>query len=256
MAGRMKRRILHTSDLHLESLGDRACCSLEAAVNLAISAKVDLVIIAGDLFDHNRVNDDLVSFVAEQLQRLPIWAVILPGNHDCLDPDSIYHRAALWQGASNVRIFRAPQGETFVFSCLGMSVWGRPIGSYERDIRPLAGIPKPQEKEQWHIAVAHGYYYNSAAPLSPSYHITHEEVVASGQDYIALGHLITFSCVCDEPPVKAYYCDSPTLSGTVNIVDLAEEMGVRVQRCPLWLPLRSITGGEAIRSMREDEVGN
>ncbi|MFC2071909.1 metallophosphoesterase [Chloroflexota bacterium] len=63
---------MHTSDLHLESLGGRACHSLEALVNLAIKTKVDLVIVAGDLFDHNRVDESLVSFVVEQLQRLPV----------------------------------------------------------------------------------------------------------------------------------------------------------------------------------------
>lgn len=231
--GRRKQlRLLHTSDLHLISLGDRACRSLQALVELAIKTKVDLLLVAGDLFDDNRVADDLVGFVVEQLRRLPVSVAILPGNHDCLAPDSVYHRVELWRGASNVRIFRARQGETFTFPGLGVSVWGRSIDSYESDLRPLAGAPQPHRNEQWHIAVAHGYYYNSAAPLFLSYHITQEEIVASGCDYIALGHLITFRCVCSEP-VKAYYSGSPSLTGTVAIVDLAEETGVQVTRCSL-----------------------
>lgn len=153
---RMRRRILHTSDLHLASLGDRACHSLEALVELVIKTKVDLVIVAGDLFDHNKVGDNLVSFVAEQLQRLPVYVAIVPGNHDCLTPDSVFRRAALWRKCANVRVFRAPHGETLDLPGLGISLWGKSIDSYEHDVRPLAGIPRPQGNGQWHIAVAHG----------------------------------------------------------------------------------------------------
>ena len=229
---RMQRRILHTSDLHLASLGDRACHSLEALVDLAIKTKVDLVIIAGDLFDHNKVDDGLVNFVAEQVQRLSAYVAILAGNHDCLAPGSAFRRAGLWKNCANVRVFRAPQGETLDLPSLGVSLWGKSIDSYEHDVRPLAGIPRPKGDGQWYIAVAHGYCVGAGPPVFRSYHITQEEIITSGWDYIALGHLITFECVCDEP-VKAYYCGSPSLSGTVAIVDLAEETGVQVTCCSL-----------------------
>lgn len=226
-ASRMQRRILHTSDLHLEWLGDKACRSLEALVDVAIKTKVDLVIIAGDLFESNRIDDDLVSFVAKQLQRLSATVVILPGNHDCLGPGSAFERTELWENCANVRVLRAPQGEILDLVGLGVSVWGKSIDSYLNDIRPLAGIPRPRENGRWHIATANGYYVDAESPIYPSYRITPEEIVSSGWDYIALGHLITFRCVCNEP-VKAYYCGSPSLSGTVAIVDLAEETGVQV----------------------------
>ncbi|MFC1977503.1 exonuclease SbcCD subunit D [Chloroflexota bacterium] len=225
---RVSRRILHTSDLHLLSLGDSACHSLEALVDLASQSKVDLVIIAGDLFDHSRVHDSLVSFAAEQLQRLPVDVAILPGNHDCLVPGSAFDRVGLWENCANVQVFREPHGGTLDLPGLGISLWGKSMDSYADDVRPLAGIPQPQKNGQWHIAVAHGYYVDSEPPLFPSYNITHEEIAtSSGWDYIALGHVVTFKCVCDEP-VKAYYSGSPSLSGTVAIVDLDEETGVQV----------------------------
>lgn len=230
--GRIPRRILHTSDLHLASLGDEGCRSLEALVNLAIKSKVDLVIVAGDLFDHNRVDDSLVSFVVEQFQRLPVYVAILPGNHDCLAPGSVFERAELWEDCTNVRIFKELSGEVFDLPGVGVSLWGKPLTYHDGfDARPLAGAPWPQGNRQWHIAVVHGYYVGNEPPLFPSYHITQEEIVASGWDYIALGHVITFKCVCNEP--VAYYCGSPSLSGTVAIVDLAEETGVQVTRYSL-----------------------
>ncbi len=225
--GRIPLRILHTADLHLDTLGDSACRSLEAVVNGAITTKVDLVIIAGDLFEHNRVRDDLVNFVVEQLQRLPVYVAILPGNHDCLTPGSVFERTGLWQSCSNARLFMSPDGETLDLPDLGVSLWGKSINTYDGDVRPLDGIPRPVVNGYWHVAIAHGYYVTEP-PVFPSFHITEEEIATSGWDYIALGHYPGFRCVCDEP-VKAYYCDSP-VSGTVNIVDFAEETGVQVTR--------------------------
>lgn len=229
---RRQRRVLHTSDLHLGLFGDSACQGLKEVVNLAISAKVDLVIVAGDLFDHNRVDENLVSFVVEQLRRLPVPVAILPGNHDCLTPDSVFERVELWQNCANVRIFRSPHGEMLNLPELGVLLWGKAHDSYDHDVLPLAGIPRPQRNGQWHIAVAHGYYVGVGPPLFPSYHITQEEIVTSGWDYIALGHMLPFGCVCSEP-VKAYYSGSPSLSGTMAIVDLVEETGVQVTRYAL-----------------------
>lgn len=228
--GRMRRRVLHTADLHLLAPGDRACHSLAAVVDLAIKNGVDLVIVAGDFFDTGTVNDNLVGFAVEQLQRLTVPVVILPGNHDCLLPGSVFDRAELWADCANVRILRAPDGETLDLVDVGILLWGKSHDSYGSDLKPLAGIPRPQQNGRWHIAVAHGYYLDDEASLFRAYHITGEEITASGWDYIALGHVPAFKCVSDEP-VKSYYPGSPSISGTVAIVDLDERTGVQVSRC-------------------------
>ena len=231
-SNRGQLRVLHTSDLHLDLLGDKGCDCLEVLIKLAIKEKVDLVVIAGDLFDHNRVDDDLISFAVGELERLTVPTVILPGNHDCLVLGSAFERAELWRDCANVRIIGMPQGEMLDLPELGVSLWGKSMDFDDGSVRPLAGIPRPQENGYWHIAVAHGYYVSSKLPLSPSYHITMEEIVTSGWDYIALGHIPVFRCICSEP-VKAYYCGSPPLTGTVALVELAEETGVQISRCLL-----------------------
>ena len=231
MAGgsRMKLRILHTSDFHLNSSGDNACQSLESLVNAAVRSAVDLVIIAGDLFDHSKVDDELVSFAAEQLRRMAIPTVVIAGNHDCLTPGSAFERLDLWKECDNVRILREPDGEILDLPSLGVSLWGKSIDSYDYDVRPLEGIPQPKGDGQWNIAVAHGYYVSSIPPSFPSYNITKEEIIRSGWDYIALGHIPQFRCICDEP-VKACYSGSPSLTGAFALVDLSEESGVQVAR--------------------------
>ena len=47
-----------------------------------MGGRVDLLLIAGDLFDHNRVSDETVEFARRELDRLRSAVVILPGNHD------------------------------------------------------------------------------------------------------------------------------------------------------------------------------
>ena len=232
MADARRRRILHTSDLHLASTDDGACRSLQALGELAVEAEADLVLIAGDLFEHNRVKDNLVSFVVEQLGGLQRPIIILPGNHDCLVPDSVYYREYLWAAAPNIRVIKALPGETLTWPDLGVTVWGKPINSYGGDLQPLAGVPPRGGEAQWHIAMAHGCYVGSAPHPYYSFQIRQEEIVASQRDYIALGHWATFNCICDGS-VKAYYCGSPSLLGTAAIVDLRDGTGVQVTRCCL-----------------------
>ena len=224
---RMSRRILHTSDLHLESFDSRDYYNFEAVVNLAVDIKPDLVLIAGDLFDSYKVDEHLARLVAKQLTHLPMHVVILPGNHDCLVPGSVYQEMDYWKIADNVRIFTVLEGETLVFPDLGISIWGKPIAFYDENFLPLGDIPQRQNQEQWNVAVAHGYYVDSEPPAFPSLNIRHEEIAASGQDYIALGHVPVFRCACNEP-VKAYYSGSPSVSGTVAIVDLVDKEEVQI----------------------------
>lgn len=201
-------------------------------MNLAIIKNVDLILFAGDLFDHNRMKDDLIHFVTEQLQRLTAPIVILPGNHDCLIPDSIFDRTELWKGCGTIQIFMDPHGETLEIPDLGISLWGKPISSDYHDVRPLEGMPTPQRDNGfWHIAVAHGYFVNTDPPLFPSYHITQEEIAGSSWDYIALGHIPVFQCICNDP--VAYYSGSPSFYNTIALVELAEDTGVMVTNCKL-----------------------
>ncbi|MDE0215770.1 MAG: metallophosphoesterase, partial [bacterium] len=75
--------LLHTSDCHLgTSPARRQEAAFAAAMDLAISEEVDAVIVSGDLFDHNRVGDDVLAWAADQLARLSCPTVMIAGNHD------------------------------------------------------------------------------------------------------------------------------------------------------------------------------
>jgi DNA repair exonuclease SbcCD nuclease subunit len=97
-------RIIHTADVHLgarhDDLGEQAAAQRErqfaafkATVDLALTEKADVFLIAGDLFDSNVQPRRSVERVAAELKRLAearIRTVIIPGTHDCYDRASIY----------------------------------------------------------------------------------------------------------------------------------------------------------------------
>jgi DNA repair exonuclease SbcCD nuclease subunit len=226
---RPTRYMLHTSDLHLESLEDRSFHDFTSLIVAARQTKADLVVIAGDLFDSQRVKDNLIHFVVEELRNLAAQVVILPGNHDCLTPASAYGRSTIWEDWPNIKIFRSPGGETVRYPDLKMTLWGKAVTSYDEEIAPLEGIPRPEGNGSWNIAVAHGFYIGDDPPYSPSYQITRQEIMGSGWDYIALGHVPVFNVICDEP-VMACYSGSPQTSGGFLLVNLCEETGIKLSR--------------------------
>lgn len=222
-------RLLHTSDLHLLAINDHGCRTLNSIINLTVQESVNLLLIAGDLFDQNQIDDNVLEFVKAQFSRISIPIIILPGNHDCLVEDSVYNKS-LWQNCPDIHIIRRGQGEIVVIPKLNVSVWGKAIDTYF-DVRPFIGVPQPERNGNWNIAAAHGLVVKHLPHHTRSYIITEAEIKDTSWDYIALGHMTIFERVWSNPP--AYYCGSATEKGTVALVDLNEETGVEITRCDI-----------------------
>lgn len=75
-------KILHTSDLHLNSKNPERIEALEAIISLGRSEDIDLVLVAGDLFDSSREADKLRPVLRDILSSLPFKVLVIPGNHD------------------------------------------------------------------------------------------------------------------------------------------------------------------------------
>src|SRR5207245_2972541 len=142
-------RVLHTADVHLESDGygdtsqqaahrERERRTFERIVDRALSNQVDLLLIAGDLFDHNRASDEAVEFVRTELARLRQPAVILPGNHDVLRSNAIYDRHDFTAGASHVHPIRQRNGEDLDLPGLDAMLWGPRIEDRQAGRAPLS----------------------------------------------------------------------------------------------------------------------
>ena len=81
----------HSSDLHIgRDGGDRGIGGLRRVVETAGEAHVHVLLLAGDVFDHSKVSDELLDSFADVLDAAPFRTVILPGNHDPLIEGSPY----------------------------------------------------------------------------------------------------------------------------------------------------------------------
>jgi DNA repair exonuclease SbcCD nuclease subunit len=238
-------KILHTADIHLDcdSYGNaqqrqahrslyRQC--LQTIVERARDTAVDMVLIAGDLFDHNRVHEDTVQFVQEQLQRVQRPVVILPGNHDCLYTNAIYDRYDFTAACDNVRVITQLNGQVLDFPALDLVIWGRAMEEHEPGFHPLAHLPTRHD-QRWHIAMAHGFFYETRQEAERSSPIFAEEIRDTGWDYVALGHQHTLTNV-SQCNVVAYYSGAPlinwrgdTPNGHVLLLDFSPQHGVHVE---------------------------
>ncbi|PYN93547.1 MAG: hypothetical protein DMD91_29825 [Candidatus Rokuibacteriota bacterium] len=201
-------------------------------IDCALTDEVDLLLIAGDLFDHNRVPDETVAFVQRQLDRLRKPVVILPGNHDCLRATAIYDRHDLTAGARHVHVIRRLSGETIELPEVDAVVWGRAMEEHEPAFEPLAHIPGRDDR-RWCLAMGHGFFYEERQRPDRSSPIFADEIRDCGWDYVALGHQHVRTDV-SQGGVAAYYAGAPLMDdrhpdGVVLRIDFSVDGGIRVQ---------------------------
>ena len=238
-------RVLHTADVHLDSDGygnaeqqaahqARGRHVWSRIIDRALEDQVDLLLIAGDLFDHSRVADETVAFVRSELARLRQPVVILTGNHDALSTNSVYDRHDFAAGASHVHVIRRLNGEIIEFPELDVVVWGRAMEEHAPTFQPLAHIPERDDR-RWCLAMAHGFFYPERQRPERSSTIFGDEVRDTGWDYVALGHHHVRADV-NQGAVVAYYAGAPLVEwgdgqpeGTALRIHFSDEEGVRVE---------------------------
>ena len=97
---------------------------LETVLGAAQETRADLVVLAGDVFDHNRVRLEVLNLAADALAAASIRTVILPGNHDCLTQDSVYRRGRFGE-LRDVHVLGVTTEDSSLFPDLELEVWGR-----------------------------------------------------------------------------------------------------------------------------------
>ena len=200
-------RLLHTADVHLGArhadLGDRAATQRErqfaafvATIDLALGEKVDLVLIAGDLFDSNVQPKRSVERAASQLQRLVdarIRLVIAPGTHDVYDRASIYraYDLAAMAGAvgSDLVTVLDPDHPDVHLKSLDVVVHGRCFATKRAPHSPLRGLDTSKDdRATWHVGLLHAALAIEGKTDGDEVVITTDEIAATHLDYLALGH--------------------------------------------------------------------
>jgi DNA repair exonuclease SbcCD nuclease subunit len=235
MSGHPEVTIVHSSDLHLgtdDSFSDRdRLANLPKVLDAALSVDANVVLLAGDSFDNHRQPIDLLERAAQILRDYARPVVILPGNHDPLTPDSVYRRGGL-ADVSNVRILGLNVDKAVLFPEFDLEIWGHAHFDYT-DMSPLAN-PRPRTT-RWQLAAAHGHYVDAARDpnrMIGSWLIHREELLATGADYVALGHWNQSTSVGDGH-VNAHYSGSPEYTGTVNVVRFKKDGTVEVGKAKL-----------------------
>ena len=233
-------RIAHSSDLHVDDGYTMRAWNgdgngpLEAVIDAAHSAGAHVLLLTGDVFEHNRLKDDILSRTRQLLSEAPLPVVMLPGNHDPLTEESVWRRGEI-MALPGIHVLGDDGSETATFTEFDLDIWGRAHVDYD-DMAPLSG--SPDRRAIHHIAAAHGHYVEKrpegSAP-SASWLITADEIEETDADYVALGHWNVFTKVgCGEVPAR--YSGAPDYANTINIVRLSEKGDTEIERFPVRGP--------------------
>ena len=201
-------RIVHTADVHLGArhadMGDQAAAQRErqfaafkATIDLAIEERVDLFLIAGDLFDSNTQPRRSAERVAAELARLvaaKVRTVLIPGTHDVYDRSSIYRAYDLEALAGSdpdddfVTVLTPARPWVHLAAC-DVVVFGTVFPTKKAPKSPLAGLDTSVVPEAtYRVGMVHGAVAIPGKTDSDDVVITTQEIAASGLDYLALGH--------------------------------------------------------------------
>lgn len=185
-------KILHTGDIHLDSPFARLDArraeirrmelrdTFSSLITYACEKGVDVLLIAGDLFDRDFVTRETISFLQKEFARFENPIVISPGNHDCCSPESIWMKKLF---PENVHVFTTEDVQCF--SLEKCDVYGYAFTAPERRICPLQNH-SVQNPDRINLLCAHG---DLGVPLSPYCPISRGDLRAFGADYAALGHI-------------------------------------------------------------------
>jgi DNA repair protein SbcD/Mre11 len=274
-------RILHTSDWHLgrtllgADLLEHQAAFLDFLVDTVRSRAVDLVVVAGDVYDRAIPPVDAVRMLSSAIQRLAALApvVITPGNHDSAP------RLGFGAGvmSDRVRILAEPAGigtPVLVDDPDGpVAVYGIPYLQPDMVRYALADVPdEPLARSHQavvgaaldrvrvdlatrpgtrSVVVAHAFV-GGAEPSESEQDIRVggvDRVAVStfdGIDYVALGHLHGPQRVGDGDRVR--YAGSPLAFSfgerdhrkSVTLVDLAADGTVAIELVPTPVPRRLV----------------
>ncbi|MBS4956440.1 MAG: DNA repair exonuclease [Clostridium sp.] len=210
-----KVKVLHCADLHFDTpfkelskeVSDTSKNELlevfKNIIDLAIDENIEVLLIAGDVFDNLTVNKNTLFFISDQIRRIKnIKVFISPGNHDPYNEKSFY---SMINWPENVYIFKGDM-EFKEVKELNLIVWGAGFrNSYENETL-LRGINIDNDKIN--IMLLHGEITssNSKNEYNPIYI---NDIYNSNIDYIALGHRHKFSGILKEGMTTYAYSGCP-----------------------------------------------
>ena len=216
-------RFIHAADVHLDSpcssrsetvrqkLRDASRLAFRRLVDLALAERVDVVLIAGDLFDDERLSFQTERFLLEQLHRLDseeIPVVYATGNHD---PGRAGLRSVELPWPGNVTIARDRTPVRIAIGGTGresearelrgvVTAAGHETATERGDLSTVFPAPEGRLAE---IAVLHTQVVDSPGSAAHQSYAPSQldGLRGSGHDYWALGHVHKRSVLCEHPGI-------------------------------------------------------
>jgi DNA repair protein SbcD/Mre11 len=216
--------------------------TLTNVVEVCLDRRVDALLVAGDLYEHDRFSPDTVRFVETTFAKLdPLPVLVAPGNHDWLAPAGLYGQARF---GPNVHLFSTDRLQP-VTTVDGCTIWGaahlRPRGTegFLDDFRvDRAGL---------HLGLFHGSEVGGFALQGEEKHrhapFRAEQVPQAGLAFAFVGHY-------HHPTASAHhaYPGSPqplafgTPAGGLLLADVHEDGSVELERVDVAAaPLHELT---------------
>lgn len=165
--------------------------SFANAINTALEHNVEVILIAGDIFDNAFVDKETVNFVKNTLNQTTVPVFIAPGNHD---PYTMGVYTALKDGLNeNITIF---ENSITKYTIDNVNIYGFGFDKDALCASSLAGFTT--DEDAINIMVLHaGGMYNP---------VTDEDIKNSRLSYLALGHTHEFSGVQKSGDTCWAYC--------------------------------------------------
>lgn len=222
----MTVKFLHTGDWHLgmqahflpeEARARYAEDRFDAVRRIAEIARSEdcaFVVAAGDVFHSNLVDERTLAKAIDALSSFSVPVFLLPGNHDPLDPTSVYRRAAWRQSQPAPVVVIEDATPLPVIGADGVEIVGFPCRSRHLLADPLAPLREISRSEDGPIRVVIGH--GVVDELSPD--ADNPALIASAgiiealqggkADYVGLGdrHSVTELAGGDG---RAYYAGTP-----------------------------------------------
>jgi len=203
-------KFIHTADTHLDSplhrleayegapadeIRQASRRAFENLIEFAINESVDLVLIAGDLFDGDWKDYNTGLYFVSQVRRLKETGTavfIISGNHDAAG-----RMTRSLPYPDNVHVFSHRKPETKTLASLKVAVHGQSFATPAVMENLALGYPEPVPG-YFNIGLLHTSLtgregHENYAPC------TVDDLKNRGYDYWALGHVHQFEAVCDHP---------------------------------------------------------
>ena len=214
-------RIIHTSDLHLD-----ACLAasrfpsafanrrrqilrevFQGILRRAMEWPADLVLIAGDLYERERVTRDTLEFLKASLESVaPVPVFIAAGHHDAATPASPYVTDA-WP--DHVHVFSEPRWRSHTLEAAGLTVHGFGFNAPELALNPFGALRIPRDGHT-HVAVGYGSEIGTQAPGEGAFaSFSLADATPESLAYLALGSSHTMRIFRDKGNPRAAYSGTP-----------------------------------------------